>query len=245
MDDIARGPLSGVGNVIRFNWPRYVIAIVVALVAAALLPRLGVLAAAAMTVSLYFVIASLLASWVVYDRSGIYAWTWLRPFLGDARTVLNVHAGFDGTTSGVTRALQRRIHPFAFFDRAQQTEGSIVRAQNGTRAVRFRSGQLPLRAESCDAILFLFAAHEMRRPAERERCFADAASTLRDGGRIVLLEHLRDARNFAVFGPGAFHFYSRREWLRIAQSARLNVVHEAAMTPFVRLFVFGVPAAER
>jgi SAM-dependent methyltransferase len=231
--------LHGVATILRFNWPAYAAALLVALVGAALIPGFGAIAAAVVIVPLYFVAASLLASWIVYDRSEIYAWTWLRSCVGDARTVLNVHAGFDETTAGVQRALQRSVHPLAFYDPAVNTEASIARAQNDTRATRFHAGQLPVRAESCDAILFLFAAHEMRTPAERDRCFADAAAALRDGGRIVLLEHLRDARNFAAFAHGAFHFFPRREWLRVARTAGLHVVHEAAMTPFVRLFVLA------
>ncbi|HYC58129.1 MAG TPA: methyltransferase [Thermoanaerobaculia bacterium] len=239
--------LHGVANILRFNWPQYAAAAFVIVASAILFARLdgteAMLAAAAFVIALYFVAASLLASWTVYDHSPIYDWTWLRAHAGDAHTIINVHAGFDETTDGVGRALQRNVHPFAFYDPASNTEASIARAQNGTAATRFRTGQLPLRTASCDAILLLFAAHEIRQPAERERCFADVAATLSAGGRAIVVEHLRDARNFAVFGPGALHFYSRREWLRIARSARLDVAHEFDMTPFVHVFVLTASGA--
>lgn len=237
----------GVANIFRFNWPQYAAAAFVIVAAAILFARLdgiaAMLAAAAFVIALYFVAASLLASWLVYDYSPIYDWTWLRPHVGDARTIINVHAGFDETTAGVRAALQRSVHPFVFYDPTSNTEASIARAQNGTAATRFRTGRLPLRAASCDAMLFLFAAHEIRQPAERERCFADVAATLTPGGHAIVVEHLRDARNFAVFGPGALHFYSRREWLRVARSAGLEVAHECDMTPFVHVFVLATSGA--
>jgi SAM-dependent methyltransferase len=232
--------LHGVANILRFNWPRYVAAALVMGAAAVLFGRLdgigAMLAAAAFVGALYFSIASLLASWIVYDYSPIYEWTWLRDHLGGARTIVNVHAGFDETTEGVRAALRTNVHPFAFTDYA---EASIARAQNHTKATKFRSGSLPLRAASCDAILFLFAAHEVRNAEHRDRCFADVAATLRKDGRAIVVEHLRDARTFAVFGPGAMHFYPRSEWLRVAKSAGLEVVHESDMTPFVHVFVFS------
>jgi hypothetical protein len=230
--------LHGVANILRFNWPQYAAAAFVIVAAAILFSRLegtaAVLAASAFLIALYFSAASLLASWIVYDSSPIYDWTWLRPYVGDARTIVNIHAGFDETTAGVRSALRTNVHPLAFDDYA---EASIARAQNDTKATRFRSGSLPLRAASCDAILFLFAAHEIRNPENRQRCFAGVAAALRPGARAIVVEHLRDARTFAVFGPGAMHFYPRREWLRVARSAGLEVVHEADMTPFVHFFV--------
>jgi hypothetical protein len=242
MDDAARSPFHGVRNIVRFNWPSYAAATLVALLAAVLMPWLDGLAmfvaGAAMAGALYFVAASLLASYLVYDRSEIYRWTWLHRFIGDARTILNVHAGFDETTNGVRRVLRRSVHPFVFYDPAVTTEPSLERARDTSAdAMTFQAGRLPCRAASCDAILFLFAAHELRQAEERDRCFADVAATLREGGQVVLLEHLRDAWTFAVFGPGALHFYSRAEWLRVARSAGLAVAHEGAITPFAHYFV--------
>lgn len=228
----------GVANIVRFNWPQYAAAAFVATAAAILFSQLegtaALLAALAFAIALYFSAASLLASWIVYDSSPIYDWTWLRPHVGDARTILNIHAGFDETTAGVRAALPANVHPFAFND---YSEASIARAQNHAKATSFRSTSLPLRPASCDAILFLFAAHEIRNADDRVRCFAEVAAALREGGRAIVVEHLRDARTFAVFGPGALHFYPRREWLRVLQKAGLEIIHEADMTPFVHFFV--------
>jgi len=56
-------------------------------------------------------------------------------------------------------------------------------------------------------------------------------------GQILLTEHIRDWKNFLVFGPGFLHFHSRREWQRVAQEAGLSVEREGSVTPFVRWFL--------
>ena len=59
---------------------------------------------------------------------------------------------------------------------------------------------------------------------------------------MLLVEHVRDVANFAVFGPGAFHFLSRAEWLRVVEVAGLRVATERRVTPFVRALALERPA---
>jgi hypothetical protein len=54
---------------------------------------------------------------------------------------------------------------------------------------------------------------------------------------VVLCEHLRDAWNFAAFGPGFLHFLPRSAWTRVAAESRFDVEREFSITPFVRIFV--------
>ena len=59
----------------------------------------------------------------------------------------------------------------------------------------------------------------------------------------MVVEHLRDPFNFAVFGPGAFHFLSRRNWVESTKPAGLVVLSEQRITPFVHAFVLGKQCA--
>ena len=56
---------------------------------------------------------------------------------------------------------------------------------------------------------------------------------LTPSGTLLLVEHTRDAANFAAFGPGFFHFLPRNEWRRLAGMSGLELISEQRMTPFV------------
>jgi SAM-dependent methyltransferase len=85
----------------------------------------------------------------------------------------------------------------------------------------------------------VFAAHELRTPGHRAELFGEVARALRPAGRLLLVEHCRDAANLAAYGPGAWHFYPRQEWLRLAAGAGLTPAGESTMTPLVRVLVFA------
>jgi SAM-dependent methyltransferase len=87
-------------------------------------------------------------------------------------------------------------------------------------------------------VFLVFAAHELRARADRAALFAEIARALRPGGRLLLVEHCRDVPNIAVYGPGAWHFYPRADWLRLGRAAGLAPVAEATMTPLVRALVY-------
>src|SRR5690348_14620099 len=96
-----RKPLQGVMQIVEFNWPRY----------AAALPMIGGLAVGLALVKLpapaaalgwaavgllaWWTLASLLASYWVYDRAGLYQLGWLDELIGTPRHWTAIHAGLD------------------------------------------------------------------------------------------------------------------------------------------------------
>ena len=100
----------------------------------------------------------------------------------------------------------------------------------------FEHVQLEYGADFGRAFL-IFTAHEFRRTEARVRLFREVAGALTPRGQIAVVEHLRDWRNFLVFGPGFWHFLSRRTWLSTAAAAGLHIHDEFSMTPFVRVFL--------
>ncbi len=240
---------SGVRQIVRFNWPFYAIAAVSVMAVAPAVGRLPVgtagqlLLYVGLTCAAGWTIASLAASWIVYDASPLMRWAWIPGALGFMPAAwINVHAGLDQSTPSLrTMFAPARGRVFDIFDPAELTEPSIVKARRLARnavepeAVDFR--HLPAPAGSADAVFLLLSAHELRTGPARLAFFDEIHRVLTPGGRVVIAEHLRDAANFAAFGPGFLHFHSRRTWTRGFAHGRFSIVSEFSITPFVRVFV--------
>ncbi|MEU0466027.1 methyltransferase domain-containing protein [Amycolatopsis sp. NPDC006131] len=225
--------MRGVAQVLAFNWPKVLAG---AVVAAAPLPKPARAGAA------WFTVASLAASWWVYDVSGLYRWTWLRPVLpARVRRHVLVTAGFDEVSPTLPALLPESAGVVLdVLDPRGPVEASIRRARRRypARALPVRPEALPLATGGVDVVLAVLAAHELRTPAGREALFREARRVLRPGGRLVLVEHHRDLPNVLAFGPGAWHFYPRAEWERVAARAGLARVAWVRRTPLVTATAF-------
>jgi len=245
-----RGQFDGVLQIVRYNWTLYIVAVLVSALVVALvdvvhppaaLAGLLILGAVA---AVFWLALSLAVSHYVYDRSDLYRWEWIRERAApNPRHVVNIHAGLDETSL----ALQE-MYPAAevtildIYDPAEMPEPSIARARREARSplasVNADFRRLPLETASADLVAVIFVAHELRRATSKEAFFREAWRVLPPGGRLLLVEHLRDGWNLAAFGPGAFHFFPRQEWLRVAGATGFQLADEFSRTVFVRAFVF-------
>jgi SAM-dependent methyltransferase len=255
---VARGRPSasweGALQILRFNWPDYLAALAVCAAATAVLalPRFSawrVPAAAALAGTLYLVVASLAASHWIYDRSALADWrfvhAWLPPSPG--RWML-IQSGFDSTHGRLARLLPPSPLPVLDLYGTLGVDGASVRRarrlaeHEGQReSLGSLATELPSEPATVDAFLAIFALHEVRDRATREAFFRRMASALAPGGQLLLIEHLRDWRNFLVFGFGFVHFLSERTWRTSAEQAGLQAVREARITPFVRVLLWTRP----
>jgi SAM-dependent methyltransferase len=237
----------------QFNWPFYVAAVVAALVSftgfllVASVP-LKVACGVAFGGAAYFLFGSLAVSHFIYDRSDLYRWGWIKRALRelDIRDAIFCHSGFDDASPGLRKVLSAaRWQVLDHFDERQMSEPSIRRARAifpptpGTVFASYDSWPVP--DGSTDVVIGFLAIHELRSDPERSAWFVEAKRCLRQGGRVVLVEHARDAANFLAFGPGFLHFHSPATWRRCWESAGFCSVDEFRVTPFVRIFALSVP----
>jgi SAM-dependent methyltransferase len=215
-----------------------------------------------------WLVLSLVVSHYVYDRSDLYRWQWIRDFVlppprgerssvlpppcgegrGGGMHIVNIHAGLDETSVALQEMFPAsEVTILDVYDADDMPEPSIARARqearSGLAAVSADFRSLPLADASVDLVAVIFVAHELRRREAKEAFFREVERVLKPGGLLLLVEHLRDAWNLCAFGPGAFHFFPRREWLRVTKTAGLDLDGELTRTPFVRAFVFGRPLA--
>jgi SAM-dependent methyltransferase len=248
-----RGQFDGVLQIVRYNWTFYVAATVVSALVVGLVlvihPPTGLAALLILgaVAAVFWLALSLAVSHYVYDRSDLYRWQWIRERVApNPGHVVNIHAGLDETSL----ALQE-MYPAAevtildIYDPAEMPEPSIARARREERpmlaSVNADFRKLPLGTASADFVTVIFVAHELRRAASKEAFFGELARVVKPGGSVLLVEHLRDAWNLVAFGPGAFHFFPRREWLRVAAATGFEMREEILRTVFVRALVFRRP----
>jgi SAM-dependent methyltransferase len=249
--DNQSGSFSGAWRIFLYNWHFYAAALILDLIAAVFLFRFSspatvrfavVLGAA---ISTFWALSSLLVSHYVYDRSPLYQWNWLREVLKRTpASWVNIHAGLDQSSEALIRlfpAAKRRI--LDVYVSSEMSEPSIARARRhieaaaGTEKADPRA--LPLKNDECDTVFLLFVAHELRRQKTKLQFFLEMGRVLKPGGCVVLVEHLRDWKNFLAYGPGVLHFFSRREWLSVGNQAGFKLAEELRITPFIGCFVLA------
>ena len=244
MSEAKRGRFHGTMQIVRFNWDFY-LAGLVAMVACSLILVFGRLwlpfevgLAISLGVSLWWWLGSLVASYWAYDASNLMDWRWLNELAtAPPKNWINLHAGLDESTPQLSAMWGAPSGVYDFYDAFGMTEPSIRRARrlarNAVQAEPVSYENLPAADGSVSIATVCFAAHELRAEAAREAFFRALFRALAPGGRLIIVEHLRDGANFIAFGPGFKHFMPRSEWFRLAAAAGFKVVCEVRNTPFV------------
>lgn len=242
-----RHPYQGVLQILRFNWRFYLATATGAsamLIASLFLPSLAGTGLRLCTIpALFWLGSSLLVSHYVYDRSPLYDLTWIsRALARPPRQWIDIHCGLDEISDRLAAVFPDTAGRVVdIFDPRVMTETSIRQAQgvhSGTiPALPVHYDNLNSPTDSFDAAFSIFAAHELRRHAQRVNLFAEIERILVPGGEFVLVEHSRDWPNFLAFGPGFLHFFSRHTWQSATSEAGLALRTEFSMTPFVHVYI--------
>jgi hypothetical protein len=245
--ELKRKPYQGVWNIVRFNWPFYVVAGFVILLVIGIAGYFSgliyyFLLAAALAACVGMLV-SLVVSHYIYDRSRLYDFDWLDGLnFPQAGSALTVNAGFDETTSILQHKFPSlRFSMADFYDPHLHTEPSIERARKiyppKPEVRKVNTADLPYNDQQFDLLFVLLSAHEIRNPKERILFFSELKRVLRDGGIIIVMEHLRDLPNFLAYTIGFFHFHSHAAWIKCFELAGLKLEREEKQTAFISLFI--------
>ncbi|HZS54575.1 MAG TPA: class I SAM-dependent methyltransferase [Bryobacteraceae bacterium] len=240
-----RAAYLGMRQIFEYNRPFYLSTMAAVIATSILAPRLpllpGTLLLLAAGVAVFWICSSLLVSHYIYDRSGLYRLDWLKGCLSrPPRRWINIHAGIDEISGGISSMFpDSEAQKVDIYDPLEMTESSINRARRFSRVASSSASwhDLPAADREFDTAFLIFTGHELRRHEARVRLLSRIAQVLQTGGELVLVEHLRDWRNFLAFGPGFFHFLSARAWRDAVHAAGLSIRMRRTVTPFIHVFV--------
>jgi ubiquinone/menaquinone biosynthesis C-methylase UbiE len=98
------------------------------------------------------------------------------------------------------------------------------------------SNSIPLTDNTTDIVFLLSAVHEIRSPDEKVRFLKECHRLCKPGGKVIMVEHLRDFPNFLAFSVGFTHFFSRSAWKNAFEQAGFSSFQETKFTPFMSIF---------
>ena len=242
-----RRKFQGVLNILSFNRHFYVFGLgfLAALVAAHLFFKWpDIIFWPVVTAFLYGLIMPLIVSAWVYDYSGFYNFQWLKKHIRDDEKptlLVNINAGFDETSFIIkNRFRDADLKVFDFYNAKQHTEPAIKRARKVTwmypNTQQIASGSIPLNNHTADIIFLLSAVHEIRSHDEKINFLKECYRVCKPGGKVIMVEHLRDFPNFLAFSVGFTHFFSRSVWKNAFEGAGFSSFRETKFTPFMSVF---------
>ena len=193
---------------------------------------------------LYGLIMPLIVSAYVYDFSGFYELNWLNNQLEDDKEkkhIININAGFDETSFLIENKFPGSdLKVFDFYNVRQHTEPAIKRARKVSlhypNTKEIASTSIPLEDKTVDIIFLLSAVHEIRSHEEKVMFLKECNRLCKPGGKVIMVEHLRDFPNFLAFSVGFTHFFSRTTWKKAFKSAGFSSFQETKFTPFMSVF---------
>ena len=242
-----RRKFQGVLNILSFNRHFYIAGLIIlaAIMASHLLINWpDILFWFIIVAFLYGFMMPLIVSAYVYDFSGYYTLQWLKNQVsGDERIelIVNINAGFDETSFIIKNMFPHSdLKVFDFYNPRQHTEPAITRARKVSlvypNTQQIPSDLVPLKDQTADIVFLLSAAHEIRSNEEKVQFLKECHRICKPGGKVIMVEHLRDFPNFLAFSVGFWHFFSRSVWKNSFKRAGFSSFQETKFTPFMSIF---------
>jgi len=245
--EIGRRKFQGVLNILSFNRHFYVIGLVVLTVLLLinfLLEWPAIVLWVVVAAFMYGLLMPLIVSAYVYDFSGYYEFKWLKNLIGEnekVKLIININAGFDETSFIIkSKFPESDLKVFDFYNAKQHTEPAIIRARKVSIVYpdtqQIDSNLIPLNKDTVDIIFLLSAVHEIRAHNEKIEFLKECHRLCKPGGKVIMVEHLRDFPNFLAFSIGFTHFFSRSVWKNAFERAGFSSFEEKKFTPFMSIF---------
>jgi len=188
------------------------------------------------------IIASIVASYVLYDKSDLYNVEKLNEIavFKNIENAILIHASFDPLSQKIEEKFPNiRLTTCDIFENRHEHESGIKVSKKvfppNPKEIKINPSQLPFEDKSQDIVLAITAIHEILDHQQRVLFFKEAKRILKAEGKIILSEQFRDTTNFIFFNIGAFHFLSEKQWKSAISEAGLRIQESSKITPFANI----------
>lgn len=236
--------------VILFNYKKIVLGILVSCILFFISYQVGIIFSIFLkTFSILIllnIIASIFASYILYDKAGLYELKKLNEII-DLKKINNailVHASFDPLSKRIEeRYPNLNLTVCDIYGNRHEHESGIKVSKKvfppNPKEIKIIPSQLPFEDKSQDVIFAITTIHEVLNHNERVLFFKEAKRVVKKGGLIIVSEQFRDVVNFIFFNIGAFHFLSEKQWRKAISEGGLKIINNTKITPFANMLVIG------
>jgi hypothetical protein len=190
------------------------------------------------------ILASIIAAYILYDKSELYELSLLERAL-DFRKINNIvliHASFDPLSKIIEeKYYSKNITVCDIYGNRHEHEKGIKFSKKvfppNPNEIKISTNKLPFENNSQDVILAITAIHEVLSHKERVEFFKESKRILNDNGCIIVSEQFRNLTNFLFFSFGAFHFLSEKQWKKAINEAGLEIVEIKKITIFANMII--------
>lgn len=193
------------------------------------------------------ILASIFASYILYDKSDLYTLNNLRGILDFEKieNVVLIHASFDPLSKRLEdKHPNLKLTVCDIFENRHEHESGIKISKKvfppNPKETKIIPSQLPFEDKSQDIILAITALHEILDHKERVLFFKEAKRIVKEGGLIIVSEQFRDVTNFIFFNIGAFHFLRQKQWEKAISEAGLEIIKNTKITSFANMLIMKV-----
>ena len=190
------------------------------------------------------IIASIVASYLLYDKSDLYEVNKLNEIVdfNNIENAVLIHASFDPLSLQLENNYPKlNLTVCDIYGNRHEHESGIIISKKvfppNPNEIKINPTQLPFTDNSQDIILAITAIHEVLDHHKRVQFFEETKRILKKDGIIILSEQFRDTTNFLFFNIGAFHFLSKKQWIKAITEADLKIVANKKITPFANMLL--------
>jgi SAM-dependent methyltransferase len=176
------------------------------------------------------IILSILASYLLYDKSDLYKLDKLPEYI-DLTKIKNgifIHASFDPISNYIEKKYPKMELVVCDIYENRHLDEKMIKISKkqfppNPKEIKIDPTKLPFKDNSQEIVFAVTALHEILQHEKRIDFFKETKRILKNNGILIISEQMRNGINFIFFNIGAFHFLSKRKWKLAIKESGLEI----------------------